>query len=129
VSNPFGTNLDNDEEAAAVGLTNEVLTRVEPAVVSAPPTRKRKEVEAPKERRVRIVLEENDGIPPNGQFFGINGVGYLLKPGMQADVPLGIIDVLNNAVQSKPIVDPVTKQVSGFRDGLRFPYRVINPNV
>lgn len=129
MSNPFGTNLDNDDEAAAVGLTAEVLTKVEPAVINAPSARKRKEADAPKERRVRIILEENDNIPPTGQFFGANGVGYLLKPSIAADVPLSIIDILNNAVQAKPIVDPATSQVTGFREGLRFPYRVINPNV
>jgi hypothetical protein len=98
--------------------------RVEAAVVREAPRRAQKKAVVT-ERRVRIVLEENEGIPPSGQFFGINGVGYMLKPGMEADVPLAIVDILNNAIISKPIVDPDTKQVTGFKPRLRFPYRVV----
>lgn len=79
----------------------------------------------PGTRLVRIMLEENDNIPPTGQFFGINGRSYILKAGVEADVPAEIINILNDAEQSVPDVDPYTNQVMGYRKKLRFPYRVI----
>jgi hypothetical protein len=75
--------------------------------------------------RTWIQLEENDEIPPTGQFLGHNGNGYLLKPGEPAHVPNHIIEILDHAVTSSPVVDPVTKQVIGHRDRMRFPYRRI----
>ena len=76
------------------------------------------------ERRVRILLEENDGIPPTGQFFGAQGKGYVLRPGEEADVPMSIVNILDSAVMSVPVVDS-GKRVTHYRDRLRFPYRVI----
>jgi len=76
-------------------------------------------------KRVRIVLEENENIPPTGQFFGHNGATFLLRPGDEADVPVEILTVLNDAVQDVPQLDPTTRQVVGYRKKLRFPYRVI----
>jgi hypothetical protein len=123
-ASPFGSNI-TVEEAEAVGLTPDVAVAVATPTVRDAPVR-RKKAEAPTDnKRIRIILEENDEIPPTGQFFGVQGVGFLLRPGIPADVPLGIIDVLNNAVKSVPIVDPTTQQVTGFKDRLRFPYRVI----
>lgn len=75
--------------------------------------------------RVRILLEENDSIPPTGQFFGANGRGYILRAGEETDVPPEIINILNTAVMDTPVVDPTTKQVLGYRQRLRFPYRTI----
>jgi len=74
-------------------------------------------------KTVRIILEENDNIPPTGQFFGVNGRSYMLKPGMEADVPQGLIDVLDNAVTSTAIIDPDTRKVIGYRNAMRYPYR------
>lgn len=74
---------------------------------------------------VRIILEENDSIPPTGQFFGVNGRSYMLRPGVEAEVPQGIIDVLDNAVTSSPIIDPDTQKVIGYRNAMRYPYRRI----
>lgn len=73
------------------------------------------------EGRVKIILEENDEIPPSGQFISVNGVGYLLIPGQPADVPVGVIEVLNNAVRDKPVLEG--GRVVGYRQALRFPYR------
>jgi hypothetical protein len=114
MSNEFGSNIELD------GLE----MKVEPAVVRTPIAR------APvkpvfTEKRIRIVLEQNDNIPPTGQFFGLNGKGYMLKPGLEADVPPGIVSILNDAVMSVPNIDPNTKQVVSFQDRLRFPYRII----
>ena len=75
-------------------------------------------------KMIEIMLEENDNIPPTGQFFGINGRSYILKPGLKAKVPREIINVLNDATMSVPEVDPATNQVIGYRNRLRFPYRV-----
>lgn len=75
--------------------------------------------------RVTIVLEENDNIPPTGQFFSINGKTFMLRPGEPADVPRAIVDVLEQAVQEVPQIDPTTRQVIGYRKRLRFPYRVV----
>ena len=75
-------------------------------------------------KTLKILLEENTDIPPNGQFIGHNGVHYVLKPGIWVDVPLPIIEILNNAVQQVPDRDPVTNQIIGWREKLRYPYRV-----
>lgn len=77
------------------------------------------------ERRVRILLEENENIPPTGQFIAVNGRTFVLKPGEPAEVPECVLGVLNDAVQASPTLDPSTKQVTGYRDKLRFPYRVL----
>lgn len=77
----------------------------------------------------RIILEENDEIPPIGLFLGLNGKGFLIQPGVEVDVPNGLIDILNNASMSAPIVDPQTQQISGWRDRLRYPYRVVRKRV
>lgn len=74
-------------------------------------------------RRVKIILEETAEIPPTGQFIGYNGVGYVLRPGEAAEVPEGLLHVLDDAIMSVPIVNGDT--VVGFRDKLRFPYRVL----
>lgn len=99
--------------------------KMEPAVVRDVPAEVPKAAPVYTEPRVRIILEENDNIPPTGQFFGAQGVGYMLKPGMEATVPMSIIGILNTAVMSTPIIDEETKQVKGFRNRLRFPYRVV----
>jgi hypothetical protein len=94
-------------------------------VIKAPAETKVAPVGMPKSGYWRIMLEDSDIIPPGGQFFGINGKGYKLRPGVEADVPAGIIDILDAAVGSSPVVDPDTLKVIGYRDRLRFPYRVI----
>lgn len=78
---------------------------------------------------VRIILEENDNIPPNGLYLGLNGRGYLLRPGEEVNVPLGVIDILDHAIMSSPVVDPTTRQVVGHRNRMRYSYRrVATPN-
>ena len=75
--------------------------------------------------RVRIMLEENDNIPPTGLFIGHNGTSYMLRPGREVDVPPHILEVLDNAVMATGIVDPDTRKVVGYRQRLRYPYRMI----
>jgi hypothetical protein len=78
-----------------------------------------------KEAYVRIVLGDSDEIPPTGQFFGLNGRGYILRPGEEADVPMGLIHILDNAVKEVPIVDNNTMKVVGWKKRLRFPYQIV----
>lgn len=96
----------------------EKKTRVK-GVKSAPAT-------VAKGERVRIQLEEADDIPPTGQFIGLNGVGYILRPGVPVDVPIGVKEILDNAVIDVPQVDPNTQQIIGTRPKMRYPYRLVN---
>lgn len=75
---------------------------------------------------VTIVLEENDSIPPTGLFLGHNGRGYLIRPGEEVNIPVGVKEILDHAVMSTPQIDPATKQVVGYRDRMRYPYRLVN---
>lgn len=98
-----------------------------PAIKAAPVPAKAsaKKPAAPvAEKRTRIVLEDNDQIGPSGQFFGADGKGYMLRPGEEADVPDSILNILDTAVASIPVTDG-TQTVIGYRDRLRFPYRVV----
>ena len=74
--------------------------------------------------RVRIVLEDNDHIAPTGQFIGVNGRGYVLRPNEEVDVPPEILSVLDDAVELAPIIGPDARVV-GWREKKRFPYRVV----
>ena len=72
---------------------------------------------------VKILLEESDEIPPSGLYIGVNDRSYFLQPGVEAEVPQGVVDVLENAIMSSPARDPATQRVVGYRDRLRFPFR------
>lgn len=74
--------------------------------------------------RVRIVLEENDNIPPTGLFVGVNGRSYLLRSGEEMDVPEEVLSALDDAVESSPRTDSAGN-ILDYRDKLRFPYRVV----
>lgn len=88
------------------------------AQVVAPPV-----AVAPK--RVTIVLEENETIPPTGQFISVQGRSYMLRPGDPASVPVEVLNVLNDAVQEVPMIDSMTNQIVGYRKKMRFPYRIV----
>jgi hypothetical protein len=72
---------------------------------------------------IRIVLEENDNIPPTGLYVGLNGKGYLIRPGEEVNVPHGVVEILDHAIMSTPVTDPNTRQVTGYRSRHRYPYR------
>jgi hypothetical protein len=72
--------------------------------------------------RVRIVLEENDAIPPTGLFVGDNGTGYMLVPGVPMDVPPGVLEILDNAMTAVPTIDPQTLEVVGYRPKKMYPF-------
>ena len=90
-------------------------------------TKKTTVVTAPK--TVRIILEENDNIPPTGLFVGENGRGYLIRAGEEVDVPPGVLEILANAITSVPTVDPQSLQVIGYREKMMYPYRVVQKMV
>jgi hypothetical protein len=69
-----------------------------------------------------IVLDDSDNIPPTGQPIGINGKFWILKPGIPAQVPLNILEVLDHAVTLVPQKNPQTNQIVGWRKRLRYPY-------
>ena len=108
-------------DAAKVGAA------VAAAIVAATPA------PAPKkepEKRIKIVLEDSEEIGGDDgnkrQFFGHNGKTYLLRVGVEASVPEGLVNVLNDAVTSIPDKDPVTMKLNGrMRDRRRFNYRVV----
>lgn len=91
-------------------LESNLLPKVKKPPVGMPPT-------------VRIVIEENDTIPPTGLFVGINGRSFMIRPGEEVDVPPGVLEILDNAVMSVPTVNATTRQVTGYRNKLRYPYR------
>lgn len=109
---------DNLTDVAAAALGDE-----RPELARRPPPKNAKPKTAG-EVKVRIQLEDNDQIPPGGQFVQVDGRSFLIQAGHEVEVPLSVVDALDHAVQSVPITDEY-HSVIGYRDRLRFPYRII----
>jgi hypothetical protein len=122
----LGQKLSGDDDEPVLkprrGRPKQVVEPKEPELT---PEQKYALASSTKRELIRITLEENENIPPTGQFFGLNGRHFMLKPGVAVDVPVEIINILNDAVQEVPEIDPTTRQVVGYRKKLRFPYRVM----
>ena len=73
-----------------------------------------------------IIIEESDEIPPTGLFLGLNGRGYMIQPGVAVTVPIGLVEILDNAKVDAPIIDPLTRRVTGTSKRSRFNYRVVD---
>ena len=115
----FGNNLQDEETLLSeAALQQGVIDKPQQAA-------KTSNVLKQYEKRVWIVLEDNDQIPPTGQFIGHDGVGFMLRPNLPAEVPVELLDILNNAIYSAAEVDQVTKQIIGYTERLRFPYRLV----
>lgn len=160
-TNLGGVEIEFDEiaalrqELAEKNAHIEALTRESNSPLSNIPTVGEKPLFA----RVNIVLEENEGIAPSGQYFALHGdwvnpevledlepqvlAGTLtrqeatkiatekvqfeayLRPGEEASVPVELLTILNDAVTDSPIIDPTTSQVLGYKQKLRYPYRIM----
>ena len=59
---------------------------------------------------------------PTGLFVGDNGTGYLLRAGEEIDVPVGVLEILNNAVTAVPVVDPQSLEIIGYRPKKMYPF-------
>lgn len=118
----FDANIDDDDEDKT-GLTADADVKPAPKSRAKPKAKAAAPASPAKKPRTKIVLEENDNIPPSGLFIGHNGKGYLLKPGEEASVPDEVLNILKDAIISVPVVDPKTAQVVGYRNRMRYPYR------
>lgn len=75
-------------------------------------------------KTVKIVLEDSSDIPPTGLFVGYNGRGYLIRTGEEVDIPLGVKEILDQAIISVPVLGEYNRPV-GTKERLRFPYRLV----
>ena len=81
------------------------------------------EPEDPMERLVCITLHDSKEIPPGGQFVGVNGKQFWIKPGVKVIVPRYVCAALDNAIVGVPDVND-KMQVVGVRNTPRLTYTV-----
>lgn len=77
------------------------------------------------DERVWIILEESKEIPPTGQFIGLNGRSWMIRPGVPVHVPKAIIGVLNDAEKHVPVMDADGQKIIEYRPAMRLPYRLL----
>lgn len=78
--------------------------------------------------KIWVQFMETDEMPPHGIPLSVNGVAYLIKPGVAVKVPRKVLHAADNAKTDKPIFD-ANQKVTGYRAMTRFPYtRIDDPS-
>lgn len=112
------------DSSSDTGETTDTAEAKAPAKKAAPKKKAPAKAADPKANYVRIKLAHSKDIPPSGLYLGHNGKGYLLKPGVEADVPEFLLDVLDHAVQKSPVTGP-NGEVQSWEEQPRFMYSII----
>lgn len=70
-----------------------------------------------------IKLNDNEEMPPSGQFFQVNGRFFILKAEIWHRVPSFLLGVIDHAVAEKPVIDDQLRLI-GTRAQKRFTYEI-----
>lgn len=70
-----------------------------------------------------IKLNDNEEMPPTGQFFQVNGRFFILQAEIWHRVPSFLLGVIDHAISDKPVVNEQL-QLVGTRSQKRFTYEV-----
>lgn len=73
--------------------------------------------------RQRIIIHDGDETESRDVFVSVNGRAFQIQRGVEVDVPLEVIEVLNNAKKARLIQKPGGENV--FREVPRFSYTVV----
>lgn len=107
--NNLGSNIPNEEPAPVV----KELTETERNILKG---------------LVKIRLHDTDEIPPTrGLYIGYNERSFMLHTGVEVWVPEGVVGILDDAVTSTPVLDPLTKKVMRHRPKHRFAFDILSP--
>jgi len=85
------------QEAPVAQVVQEAPVVKEAPVVQEAPVVKEKSGED----RIYVMLHDSELIPPNGQFFAVNGEPLQLKPGEKVPLKRKYLEVLQNAVETR----------------------------
>lgn len=110
--------MNDDQLNDITPVTSETAGEVKPKATRG---KKAEAAAAAGEQLFDITLHDSPEIPPNGQFIGINGKQYILKPGVRVRVPASVLEVLDNAVHAVPELD-ANMRVMGMRNAPRLTY-------
>jgi hypothetical protein len=75
----------------------------------------------------RIILHQNPNIAKEGQFVSLNGYGFLLKAGVEIDIPRPVRKMLDTLIETVTSQDAEGNEYT--RDVPRFSYTLIKENV
>lgn len=73
-----------------------------------------------KQEQVMLMIHEMENPPPGGVSVFINGYGYQIQPGQWVQVPIAVVEVLENAVETKSTV--ADGKIIGSRTVPRYSY-------
>lgn len=79
------------------------------------------------EQKYLIVMEESAAVPPGGLFVCGNGVTWLAQPNVELKVPRIFLEILDNAIELVPVVDPLTGSPRRYNKRRKYPYQNFGP--
>lgn len=77
--------------------------------------------------RDRIIVNENPKIPKEGLFVSLNGYAYLIKPGVEVDIPRPVRKMIDTRIETETVQDE--RGAFYNRNIPRITYTLIKENV
>lgn len=74
----------------------------------------------------RIILHPTEDMPKQGQYFGLNGYGFQIKPGEEVDIPRPLRQMIDNCITTKLIQENGEEYIKNYP---RFPYTLVKEDV
>lgn len=81
--------------------------------------------------RDRVIINESSEIPKEGMFISLNGFPFLVKPGIEVDLPRPVLRMLDTRIKTETIHqdDGNGRIVEHKRNIPRITYRIIKEGI